>query len=41
MWLNIFKSYSFRREFRRQFSTVFHANLQAPSAGITATELLI
>ena len=39
LWLNIFKSYSFRRELRRQFSTVFHVNLQAPSAGITATSL--
>ena len=34
-WVSL-KSYSFRRQFRRQFSTVFHVVLQAPSAGITA-----
>ena len=37
MWSNIFKSYLFRRQFRRQFLIVFHVNLQAPSACITAT----
>ena len=33
MWnlIKYFKSYSFRRQFRRQFSTVFHVILQAPS----------
>ena len=35
--MSIFKRYSFRRQCRRQFSTVFHVILQAPSAGITAT----
>ena len=36
MWnlIEYFKSYSFRRQFRRQFSTVYHEILQAPSAGI-------
>ena len=29
IWLTITKSYSFRRQFRRQFSTVFHVVLQA------------
>ena len=43
MWnfIEYFKSYSFGRQFRRQFSTVFHVILQAPSPGITATSLLI
>ena len=36
-----FQSYSFRRHFRRQFSTVFHVILQAPSPGIAATSLII
>ena len=38
MWnlIEFFKSYSFRRQFRRQFSTVYHVILQAPSAGIKA-----
>ena len=35
--MSIIKSYSFRRQFRRQFLTVFHVVLQAPSAGISAT----
>ena len=39
--MSIFKSYSFRRQFRRQFSTVSHVILQAPSSGITATALYI
>ena len=30
--MSIIKSYSFRRLFRRQFSTVFHVVLQATSA---------
>ena len=33
--MSIIKSYPFRRQFRRQFSTVFDVVLQAPSAGIT------
>ena len=37
--IEYFKSYSFRRQVRRQFSTVFHVILQAPSAGLTATAL--
>ena len=43
MWnlIKYFKSYSFRRQFRRQFSTVFHVILQAPSNGIMATALKI
>ena len=32
--MNIFKSYSFWREFRREFSTVFHVILQAPSSKV-------
>ena len=40
-FIEYFKSYSFGRQFRRQFSTVFHVILQAPSPGITATSLLI
>ena len=39
--MSIIKSYSFRRQFRRQFLTVFHVVLQAPSAGISATVWLI
>ena len=35
----VFKSYSFRRRFRRQFAKVFNVILQVPSAGITATSL--
>ena len=34
--MSIFKSYSFRRQFRRQFAAVFNVILQVPSAGITA-----
>ena len=43
MWnlIEYFKSYSFRRQLRRQFSTVYHVILQAPSAGIKATSLSI
>ena len=37
--LEYFKIYSFRRRFRRQFSTVYHVILQAPWDGITATAL--
>ena len=37
--LEYFKIYSFRRQFRHQFSTVYHVILQAPSDGITATAL--
>ena len=37
--LEYFKIYSFRPQFRRQFSTVYHVILQAPSDGITATAL--
>ena len=33
------KIYSFRRQFRRKFSTVYHVILQAPSDGIRATAL--
>ena len=32
--IEYFKSYLFRLQFRRQFSTVFHVVLQAPSNGI-------
>ena len=39
--IKYFKSYSFRRQFRRQFSTVFHVILQTPLPSITATSLLI
>ena len=39
IWLSIIESYSFRRQFRRQFSTVSHVVLQALSAGITTTAL--
>ena len=41
MWnmIGYFKSYLFRRQFRRKFSTVYHVILQEPSAGITATSL--
>ena len=39
--IEYFKSYSFGRQLRRQFSTVFHVILQAPWPGITATSLLI
>ena len=34
-----FKTYSFRRQFRHQFSTVHNVILQAPLDGITATAL--
>ena len=37
--LEYFKIYSFRRQFRHQFSTVYHVILQAPLDGITATAL--
>ena len=37
--LEYFKIYSFRRQFRRKFSTVYHVILQAPSDGIRATAL--
>ena len=37
--LEYFKIYSFRRQFRNQFSTVYHVILQAPLDGITATAL--
>ena len=39
MWnlIEFFKTYSFRRRFRRQFATVFHVILQALLPGITAT----
>ena len=40
-FIEYFKICSFGRQFRRQFSTVFHVILQAPSPGITATSLLI
>ena len=39
--IEYFKSYLFRRQFGRQFATVFNVILQAPSAGITATSLYI
>ena len=41
MWnmIGYFKSYLFRRQFRRKFSTVYHVILQEPSAGIAATSL--
>ena len=39
--LEYFKMCSFKRQFRRQFSTVYHVILQAPSDGITATALYI
>ena len=35
--MSIIKSYLLRRQFRRQFSTVFYVVLQATLAGITAT----
>ena len=35
--LEYFKIYLFRRQFRHQFSTVYHVILQAPLDGITAT----
>ena len=35
--IEYFKSYLFRRQFRREFSTVFYVILQVPSAGTTAT----
>ena len=37
--IEYFKSYSFRRQLRRQFANVFHVILQALLAGITATSL--
>ena len=37
--LEYFKIYSFRRQFRNQFSTAYHVILQAPLDGITATAL--
>ena len=37
--LEYFKIYSFRRQFRHQFSTVYHVISQAPLDGITATAL--
>ena len=37
--LEYFKIYSFRRQFRHQFSTVYHVIFQAPSDGIRATAL--
>ena len=37
--LEYFKIYSFRRQFRHQFSTVYHVILQAPLDGTTATAL--
>ena len=39
--IEYFKSYLFRRQFRRQFLIVFHVILQAPLGGITATALEI
>ena len=40
-FIEYFKSFLFGRQFRRQFSTVFHVILQTPSPGITATSRLI
>ena len=43
-WANpfeYFQSYLFRRQFKNQFSTVFHVVLQAPLNGIMATALWI
>ena len=37
--LEYFKIYSFRRQFRHKFSTVYHVILQVPLDGITATAL--
>ena len=37
--LEYFKIYSFRRQFRHHFSTIYHVISQAPLDGITATAL--